>query len=80
MIGARLLDDAYMAWFCAESECHQALRSWFNAGSSEREARYLGYRAALDREEAAAHDLRRPSELAAPCQYLLAAREEAGLA
>ena len=29
-IGVRLLDDAYMAWLAAESECEQALRGWFD--------------------------------------------------
>jgi hypothetical protein len=64
----RLLDDAYMAWFAAECECGQWLRAWFEATGRTRAAVYCGYRAALDREEAAARDLKRLSELAQPCR------------
>jgi hypothetical protein len=63
-IGVRLIDGAYMAWLVAERECDQALRAW----QEERPGAYWGYRAALDREEAAARDLERLSELASPCQ------------
>jgi hypothetical protein len=63
-IGVRLIDGAYMAWLVAERECEQALREW----QEERPGAYWGYRAALDREEAAAHDLQRLAELARPCQ------------
>jgi hypothetical protein len=63
-IGVRLIDGAYMAWLVAERECEQALRDW----QEERPGAYWGYRAALDREEAAAHDLQRLAELARPCQ------------
>jgi hypothetical protein len=71
-IGIRLLDDAYLAWFSAESECEQALKAWF-AGTVETSAKaYCAYRAALDREEAAARDLRRLSELTEPAaEHLL---------
>jgi hypothetical protein len=65
-IGVRLLDDAYLAWFGAESECEQALRAWFEARGGERSSAYLAYQAALDREEAAAHDLERLWRLAEP--------------
>ena len=74
-IGVRLLDDAYMAWFLAESECSQSLLSWFEARPGEREPRYLAYRAALDREEAAANDLHRLWQLSKPCRDTLAGRE-----
>ena len=77
-VGVRLLDDTYMAWFMAESECAQALRAWFEASPPHREEAYVVYRAALDREEAAADDLERLSELTQPCQYLLASRERTG--
>lgn len=53
-ISVRLLDDAYLAWFGEESECEQALREWFAARGGQRANAYLAYRAALDREEAAA--------------------------
>ena len=67
-IGLRLLDDAYLAWFSAESECEQALHAWFEGPVGSRGKQYAAYRAALDREEAAAHDLRRLSRLAEPCR------------
>ena len=65
-ISVRLLDDAYLAWFGAESECEQALRDWFAARGGQRATAYLAYRAALDREEAAARDLERLWRLAEP--------------
>jgi hypothetical protein len=65
-IGVRLLDDAYLAWFGAESECEQMLRDWFSARGAERTSAYLAYWAALDREEAAARDLERLWRLAEP--------------
>jgi len=70
-IGVRLLDDAYLAWFSAESECEQALRAWFAARGGERTGVYLAYRAALDREEAAARDLERLWRLAEPLRETL---------
>ena len=75
-IGVRLLDDAYMAWFCAESLTDQALRSWFEAAPGDRGRRYFAYRAALDREEAAAHDLHRLWQLSKPCRDTLDGREQ----
>jgi hypothetical protein len=63
-IGVRLIDGAYMAWLVAERECDQALRAW----QEERPGAYWSYRAALDREDAAARDLQRLAELARPCQ------------
>jgi hypothetical protein len=74
-IGVRLLDDAYMAWFAAESECEQALRAWLD-GASGKPAAHFAYRAALDREEAAAWDLQRLWKLAQPCRESLARREQ----
>jgi hypothetical protein len=62
-IGIRLLDDAYAAWAVAESECECALRAWQESHSQA--MRYPAYRAALDREEAAARDLERLTEIAA---------------
>jgi hypothetical protein len=65
-IGVRLIDDAYLAWFGAESECETMLREWFRATGQQRESAYLAYRAALDREEASARDLERLWVLASP--------------
>jgi hypothetical protein len=63
-IGIRLLEDAYLAWAAAASESEQALHAWLEPVGSRRAMAYPVYRAALDREEAAALDLRRLSELA----------------
>jgi len=53
-IGVRFLDDAYLAWFAAEGECEGALHAWFRSAGAQRTSAYVAYRAALDREEAAA--------------------------
>lgn len=74
-IGVRLIDDAYFAWFAAESECERALQAWLTATSSTPAAGYQSYRAALDREEAAANDLQRLLELAKPCEASVALPE-----
>jgi hypothetical protein len=75
-IGVRLLDDAYLAWFSAESECEGALHAWFQAAGSHRSGAYLTYRAALDREEAAARDLQRLWQLSAPCRAAILPENE----
>ena len=72
-IGVRLIDDAYLAWFRAESDCEATLRAWFQATGSQRDTAYLSYLAALDREEASARDLERLWRLAESCHYSLAA-------
>jgi hypothetical protein len=64
-IALRLHDDVYAAWTRAQVECHSALRAWLDSGSRNG-ASYYAYRAALDREEAAALDLERLSHLVAP--------------
>jgi hypothetical protein len=46
-----------MAWSAAKLECHQALEAWCAAGRGERADANCAYRAALDREEAAARVL-----------------------
>lgn len=79
-IGVRLLDDAYMAWFAAESECEQALHAWFDGTSGKRAEAYCAYRAAVDREEAAARDLQRLGELAQPCRDGLAPGDKSAAA
>jgi hypothetical protein len=66
-IGVRLVDDAYMAWVIAENESDHALHDWFMATAGRRAAAFCSYRAALDREEAAARDLQRLSELTGSC-------------
>jgi hypothetical protein len=63
-IALRLLDDVYMAWCRAQVECHVALRTWLDTGACGHGA-YYAYRAALDREEAAAVDLERLTQLVA---------------
>jgi hypothetical protein len=71
-MGVRLLDDAHFAWFTAEIESEQAMREWVRTGST---SAYASYRAALDREEAAANDLQRLAELSHPCESSLLADE-----
>ena len=78
-VGVRLLDDAHRAWFIAEGECEEALLAWFEAPPARRADAYTVYCAALDREEAAADDLERLSELTEPCQHTLAGRERTGI-
>lgn len=78
-IGVRLLDDAYLAWFSAESESEGALRAWFEASGSRRATAYLTYRAALDREEAAARDLQRLWQVSARCRETLVRGNESVL-
>ena len=63
-IGIRLLDEAHVAWQRAELECEQAIRAWYDSSPRTSAERYRSYRAALDREEAAARDLGRMWELA----------------
>jgi hypothetical protein len=75
VIGVRVLDDAHMTWVAAEVESEHALRAWFEGAEAGRAAAYLVYRAAVDREEAAARDLQRLSELTRPDQERLARGE-----
>jgi hypothetical protein len=63
-IGMRLLDEAHTTWQWAELECEAALHAWYERSPRTNIGGYLAYRAALDREEAAAHDLQRLWELA----------------
>jgi uncharacterized protein YeaO (DUF488 family) len=64
-IGIGLADAAYTAWIVAQAECSAALSRWFEAEPHRRGEANLTYRAALDREEAAARDLERLISLAA---------------
>jgi len=72
VIGVRALDDAHMTWVAAEVESEHALRVWFDTGAGQRARAYLAYRAAADREEAAARDLQRLCQLTQPYQERLA--------
>jgi hypothetical protein len=72
-IGIRLLDEAHVAWQRAELECEHALRAWHDGPPRASVDRYLSYRAALDREHAAARDLERLWELARSGHDALAA-------
>lgn len=63
-IEGRLLDEAYTTWFSAESECEAALRVWSAERSRGSAEAYWTYRAALDREEAAARDLQKLHQFA----------------
>jgi hypothetical protein len=71
VIPARVLDDAHMTWIAAEVESEHALLAWFRAGARQRAGAYQAYRAAIDREEAAARDLQRLYALTQPCQERL---------
>jgi hypothetical protein len=51
------VDDAYTAWFNAQSRCTRALRAWNTAAPEEREVAYRAYTAELVLEEAAADNL-----------------------
>ncbi len=51
------VDDAYTAWFNANSRAGEALRAWREAAPSARPTAYRDYLAALEREEAAAAEL-----------------------
>jgi hypothetical protein len=75
-IGIRLLDEAHVAWQRAERECEDALRAWYDGPPRASVDRYLAYRAALDREHAAARDLERMWELATSSHDALAAAAE----
>ena len=55
-ITKRLVDAAYFAWLSLERQCEDALHEWTVGGNRDGDA-YALYRATLDREEAAAHDL-----------------------
>jgi hypothetical protein len=63
-IGIRLIDEAHMSWCTAQLQCQNALGAWFDAGPHDRADANCAYRAALDREQAAARDLESLSRLA----------------
>ena len=72
-IGIRLLDEAHVAWQRAELECELALEAWYQGSPRASADLYLSYRAALDREQAAARDLERLWDLARSGHDALAA-------
>jgi len=51
------VDDAYTAWFNANSRSGVALRAWLQAAPAARPDAYRAYVAELEREEAAAAEL-----------------------
>jgi hypothetical protein len=55
-VGARVADAGYRAWQFAQLECELALIAWRLAGPQRGPAAHVAYRAALEREEAAARD------------------------
>jgi hypothetical protein len=75
VIAVRVLDDAHMTCVAVAVESEHALRAWFDADAPQGADASLAYRAAVDREEAAARDLQRLCELTKPCQEQLAPGE-----
>lgn len=69
--GTRLVYGAYLAWFSAESQSGSTLHAWFEAPGEQRTSAYLAYRAALDREEAAARNLERLLQRSECCRESL---------
>ena len=55
---ARRSRDLQVAWFDAADDAHEAYLAWRDADRDERTEAFVVYRAALDREEAAARALR----------------------
>ncbi len=70
-IGGQLLVGATVAWRIAERECDRTIRAWFETTGEQAATAYLAYRAALDREEAAARDLERLWQLYEPYAYTI---------
>jgi hypothetical protein len=53
------VDDAYTAWFNANSRCSQALRAWRDAAPGARPDAHRAYLAELELEQSAAVELER---------------------
>jgi hypothetical protein len=53
-----LLDEAYVAWSAALEDCDEAYSAWARSRAGDRAARYARFVAALEREEAAASELK----------------------
>ena len=75
MIAVRVRDVAHMDWIAAEVDSEYALHAWYKAAAPQAAGAYFAYRAAVEREEAAARDLQRLVELTEPCQQGLARTE-----
>jgi hypothetical protein len=43
-IGIPLVDEAYMSWCTAQTQCQNALRAWFDAGPRNRAEANCAYR------------------------------------
>jgi hypothetical protein len=71
VIAVRVLDDAHLTWVAAEIESEYTLHAWFDADAWQRAGAYVAYRAAVDREEAAARNLQRLYALTEPSQERL---------
>lgn len=72
VIAIRAHDVAHMAWIMAEVESEHALQAWFDTDAPQDADAYRVYRAAVDREELAADDLQRLSQLTQPAHERLA--------
>ena len=71
VVAIRARDVAHMAWVAAEVESEHALHAWFDTSTADDADAYLAYRATVDREEAAARDLQRLSDLTRPSEERL---------
>jgi hypothetical protein len=56
-LAARRSADLLLAWLDAADDVHDAYGAWLRAERPEEADAFTAYRAALDREEAAAHAL-----------------------
>jgi hypothetical protein len=63
----RRRENAYILWAATESACGDALTAWFAASPRQRPTAYAVYRAALEREEAAARHLEQISVTTGSC-------------
>ena len=68
VISVRVLDDAHTTRIAAGVDYERALRAWVDAGARQGAGAYLAYRAAVDREDAAARDLQRLHAVTRSCQ------------
>jgi hypothetical protein len=64
-LAARRSADLLLAWLDAADDVHDAYAAWLRAERPEEAGAFTAYRAALDREEAAANALQLQSRLGA---------------
>ena len=76
VIGIGVLDDAQMTWSAAEVDSTDALCAWCDAAGPDRAGAYVAYRAAADREAAAARDLQELYALTEPYRKRLRGRRD----